>query len=58
MVYFRPLRNLETSPELKPPFKFFFLIFTAAPGAYGSSQARDQIGATAEVYPQPQEYQI
>ena len=29
---------------------FFFFLFRATPAAYGSSQARGQIRATAEVY--------
>ena len=31
-------------------FLFFFFLFTATPVAYGSSQARGQIGAAAEAY--------
>ena len=35
------------SPELMGTFFFFFLSFTATPGAYGNSQARDRIRAAA-----------
>ena len=37
---------------------FFFFFFLAAPAAYGSSQARDQIGARAIGLPQPQQGRI
>jgi len=33
---------------------FFFCLFRAMPMAYGGSQARSQIGATASVHPTPQ----
>ena len=38
---------------------FFFCLFRAAPVAYGSSQLRGQIGATAVgLHPQPQPHQV
>ena len=42
------LLELELSPDLAFSFTFFlFFFFRASPTAYGDSQARGQIGATA-----------
>ena len=39
-------------------YLFIYLIFRAAPAAYGSSQARGWIGATAGAMPQSQQHRI
>ena len=44
------LRNLFLTKVLKIFPVFFFLLFTAAPAAYGRSQARGQIGAAVATY--------
>ena len=41
-----PVLEFHKLPE-RYSFFFFFLLFRAAPKAYGGSQARGQIGATA-----------
>ena len=41
-----------------PSFFFFSLVFTATSEAYGGSQPRGPIGATATSLHQPQQHQI
>ena len=54
--YFHPYRFLSFS--LSPFFLALFLSFLAAPAAYGGSQTRGRIGATAASLPELQQCRI
>ena len=45
-----PPQTLPAAPPPRPHNFFFFFLFRAAPMAYGSSQARDHIGAQLPAY--------